>query len=321
MKRSLFILIPILIMFYLTGICCKPSEKQSESGGLEGTISISGAWALYPLAVSWADQFKQLHPGVRIEISAGGAGKGMADVLSDLVDLAMVSREIYPQEIEQGAFYVPVAIDAVVPVINAENPVIGLVKSKGIKREIFEKIWIQGESLDWGNIYDEASAGRINVYTRSDACGAAATFAAFMGKKQEDMLGTGIFGDPGMVTAVKDDTLGIGYNNINFVYDRNTKNPVDGVSVIPIDLNGNGILDENEDFYENIDLIVKAISEGNYPSPPARELYFVTKGKPPEGLVKEFLEYVLSEGQALTSEAGYVNISQDKIDTSLDKLR
>jgi len=194
-------------------------------------------------------------------------------------------------------------------------------KEKGMKKDIFLRLWIKGEKLDWGLIYGQGTVGEINIYTRSDACGAAATFAAFLDKMQEDLQGTGIYGDPGMVTAVRDDRLGIGYNNINFVYDKDTRCPVEGVDVIPVDLNENGILDESENFYSTLDLMVNAVSEGRYPAPPARELYFVSKGKPPEGLAKEFLIYVLAQGQQLNLEAGYVSISEDKIKLALDKLR
>ena len=43
---------------------------------------MSGAWALYPMAVTWSEEFRKIHPGVQIDISAGGAGKGMADCLT-----------------------------------------------------------------------------------------------------------------------------------------------------------------------------------------------------------------------------------------------
>ena len=43
------------------------------------------------------------------------------------------------------------------------------------------------------------SKEKINVYTRSDACGAAEMWAKYMGKKQEDLKGIGIYGDPGMM--------------------------------------------------------------------------------------------------------------------------
>ena len=43
---------------------------------LEGRLSFSGAFALYPMAVKWAEEFKKINPGVKIDVSAGGACSG-----------------------------------------------------------------------------------------------------------------------------------------------------------------------------------------------------------------------------------------------------
>ncbi len=77
----------------------------SPHDGPSGTVRLSGAWALYPLAVAWAEEFQRLYPSVRIDISAGGAGKGMADALGGLVDLGMVSRAVAPEETARGSEY------------------------------------------------------------------------------------------------------------------------------------------------------------------------------------------------------------------------
>ncbi|MCX9013142.1 MAG: substrate-binding domain-containing protein, partial [Candidatus Methanoperedens sp.] len=78
------------------------SQTSVSSKGLEGTITLSGAFALYPMAVRWGEEFQKLHPKVKVEVSAGGAGKGMADTLGGLVDIGMVSRDIDKSEIEKG---------------------------------------------------------------------------------------------------------------------------------------------------------------------------------------------------------------------------
>ncbi|MBP5650625.1 MAG: substrate-binding domain-containing protein, partial [Bacteroidales bacterium] len=101
-KLNFTILLLILGMLMMSSCGGKKSNTQTV-GDLEGSITISGAFALYPLAVKWAEEFQTLHPNVRIDLSAGGAGKGMTDVLADVVDLGMVSREVYPPELEKGA--------------------------------------------------------------------------------------------------------------------------------------------------------------------------------------------------------------------------
>ena len=70
----------------------KQNTEIKSDGSLEGTVTLSGAFALYPLANKWAEEFQKIHPDVRFNISAGGAGKGVADALSQAVDIGMVSR-------------------------------------------------------------------------------------------------------------------------------------------------------------------------------------------------------------------------------------
>jgi len=285
-----------------------------------GTITVSGAWALYPMMVKWAEEFQKIHPKVRIEVSAGGAGKGMADALAGLVDIGMVSREINPAEIEKGAFWVSVVKDAVVPTVNKDNPVLEGVLAKGVKRSTFIGIYVYGNITTWGQVVGRPEiTDEIHVYTRSDACGAAETWATYLGKKQEDLEGVGVYGDPGLAEAVKNDPLGIGYNNVNYAYDAKTGKPIEGIVIVPLDLNENGQVDENEDFYRARDQIIEAISTGSYPSPPARAENLVTKDKF-TGVAKEFVKWILTDGQKYALETGYVPLSEERLAEELKKL-
>ena len=58
-----------------------------------------------------------------------------------------------------------------------------------------------------------------------------------------------------------------------------------------------------------------------YPSPPARDLYFVSKGQPTDPLVIQFLLWILKEGQKHVKDAGYVNLSPAKIDQEISRLQ
>jgi phosphate transport system substrate-binding protein len=232
----------------------------------------------------------------------------------------MVSRDIYPAEIEKGAWWVSVTKDAVVPTVNENNPVLKDILSEGVKRETFVDIWITGKIKNWGQVTDNETTDTIHVYTRSDACGAAKTWAKFLGKNQEDLLGVGVYGDPGLAEAVKKDVLGIGFNNINYVYDSKTKSEVELIKVLPIDLNGNGLIDKDEDFYNSRDKIVEAIAMGKYPSPPARPLHLVSQGRPKRKVVLEFIKWVLTDGQKYVPESGYINLTEEKIAEELKKL-
>lgn len=296
------------------------ARVEAQNKDLKGTISLSGAFALYPMAVKWAEEFKKLYPNVRIDISAGGAGKGMTDALAKVVDIGMVSREIYPEEVKKGAFGIAVTKDAVIPTISEQNPLLKDILAKGLKKDAANNVFITGKYTTWGQAIGIKSATPIRVYTRSDACGAGETWAKYFGKKQEDILGVGVFGDPGLALAVKKDALSIGYNNIAYAYDNKTNKPYPGLRIIPLDLNNNGKIDADENFYNTQDELITAIISGKYPSPPARDLFFVTSGKPSNPAVTAFVKWALTDGQKYVLESGYIPLSKDKLAKELQKL-
>lgn len=309
----------LLLISLLTSVLISPALSQDKK--LKGNISISGAFALYPMAVKWAEEFKKTHPEVKIDISAGGAGKGMTDALTGTADIGMISREINPEELKKGAYPVAVTKDAVIPTMSMNNPLLGYIQRKGVKQKAFAKLWITGEAKTWGKVLGIKATLPVHVYTRSDAAGAAETWAKYLGKKQEDLLGVGVFGDPGLATAVKKDASGIGFNNIIYIYDTKTKKQANGLRAVPIDVNNNGQIDADENFYNTLDELMQAIADGKYPSPPARDLYFVTKGKPSNPVVAEFLKYVLTEGQKFVHEAGYISLSKEHISSEINKVK
>lgn len=295
------------------------STGTATSSTLQGNISISGAFALYPLAVKWAEEFKKIHPNVKIDVSAGGAGKGITDVLSNVTDIALVSRDLNPEERNKNAFEIAVTKDAVLPTISAANPYLKELQEKGLKKEDFINIYITGKVKNWNQLGLKGNAP-IRVYTRSDAAGAAETWANYLGKKQEDLLGVAIFGDPGLAEAVKKDPSGIAFSNIAYVYDSKTKKASNGVVPLPIDVNGNGKIDSVENFYSTIDDLIAGIAAGQYPSPPARNLYFVTNGQPKNALVVAFTKFALTEGQKYVYESGYIQLAPEKLTSELAKL-
>ena len=298
----------LLLILPLTGC-----DKKADDDG--GTITISGAWALYPMAQRWKTEYAKIHPEVKVDVSGGGAGKGMTDVLSGLVDIAMVSRGVFPEEIERGAVPYPVARDTVVVVVNAKGPFADKLLKRGLKKEEFQKIWLGDNPT--AEIFGEE--GELNVYTRSDACGAAETFAAFLGAKQENLKGIGIPSDPGIPEAIRSDVRGIGYCNLNYGYDPETGRPVEGVVSVPVDSNGNGKVDKDEEIATK-EFLINAIQKGVYPSPPARDLYFVTKGELSPA-AKEFIIWAMTDGQKFNDSVGYMSPNPENLAKALESLK
>ena len=156
MKNTIRLVLDVMLASLLLSAC---------GGGNQETIAISGAFALYPMMTRWAEEYQHINPNVQFDISAGGAGKGMTDALSNAVDIGMVSREISTDEEANGAYWVSVTKDAVFPVISAQNPVLNDIMVQGIPQEIFAKIFITGEIKTWGEVVGKPEiSDEIHLY-------------------------------------------------------------------------------------------------------------------------------------------------------------
>lgn len=326
-----WLLLLVLVLLLTTGCSAATTGDGNGMGPASGdaahaassgqiVLSVSGAFALFPLMTVWTQEYQALHPELTFDVQAGGAGKGMTDMLSGAADIAMLSREPRSEELEQGSFLIPVTVDSVLATVNAENPNLDALLNQGLTAEEAHGLWITQDIKTWGQLLGNGSKESVNVYTRSDSSGAAEMWALFaLGEAQEELRGTAVNGDPGVAEAVRQDPLGIGYNNVGFAYDQSTGNPIAGLRTVPLDLNGDGQISDDEAFYETRVAFTAAVAAGHYPFPPARTLYLVTKGAPDDPIV-DFYRWVLTDGQAFVDGAGYVPLTGAQIEEALGLL-
>ena len=72
MKKTLAL---ILVVLATAGA----AFAQAAPPAIQGKISLSGAWALYPMVLKWAEEFKKIHPGVKIDVQAGVAARSLRE--------------------------------------------------------------------------------------------------------------------------------------------------------------------------------------------------------------------------------------------------
>ena len=318
MKKN-FRLSCTLLMVILLANSCVVFPSSSNEDNLRDNINISGAFAIYPLMTRWAEEFQRINPGVSFDIASIGAEKGMTDVLASKVDIGMVSREVSGEEKAKGAYQIPIGKDAVFVLISENNPVLSDLLEKGVTKDALEKIFITGVIRTWGEVIgNESIKDEIHVYTRADFCGAGATWGLFLGGTQDDLLGEKKFGDPGIIQALQNDPLGIGYNNLIYAFGlEDVASP--GTVILPMDLNNNGKADVNEIFNTRTEA-TSAVASGLYPAPPSRYLYLVTNGKP-DGIIQAFLEWILTDGQIYVNQLGYVQLPNEQLEQALQSVR
>jgi phosphate transport system substrate-binding protein len=223
-------------------------------------------------------------------------------------DINASAAPLDPQKLAE-AKYTVVSRFGLVPIINEKNPALAELQQKGISRQDFLNIYFSGENKT--NSFNFASGKQVPIHVYSRGACASATFTRHFGKEIKDLNNAGgkIEDDKVLLETVAKDSLGIAYNNLGFVYDLHTRKQKDGVRVVPIDLNENGKIDQDENFYSTVDELIEKLEKSKTDLPPTGNHTFIYKSDSrPE--VKAFVDWVSKAGQAYTQELGFLRAGQ-----------
>ncbi|MEI7731322.1 MAG: phosphate ABC transporter substrate-binding protein [Verrucomicrobiota bacterium] len=250
-----------------------------------GTITAIGSDTLVILAQKWAEAYMAKKPGVKIQVTGGGSGAGLAALQNQTTDLAHASRAIKSKEIEEclKAFgkrpiEYKVALDGLSVYANPENPL------KELTIEQLKKIFT-GKIRNWKEV--GGNDAPITVYSRENSSGTYEFFKEHVLDGQ-DFAATAqtMPGTSAVVQAVAKDRNGIGYGGAAYGLDARTfkiKNDAKSPGIEPTEEN-----------------VMKQV----YPI--WRYLYIYVNPALDKGDVAAYLNWIRSdEGQKLVKDIGY----------------
>jgi phosphate transport system substrate-binding protein len=316
----------LLIMAAILIISCH-TQKQNDIKGkakqdcssASGKITLSGAWALFPLTKIWTAEFQKLYPNIQFEIIGSGSGQGLKDLLDSKADIGMISSEI-PIEDDTLVCTIPVARLAVVPIINKNNPYYQKISERGLKRDEITNLFSENKTHSWGDFFKNPSKDPVKAFIRNDLSGATDIWLKFLWMEKNELIGEGVANDEMMVKSILNNPLGIGYCNFVYIFDVNNTQIIPGIAVLPMDINSNGKIDPKEKFMENYSDLQRAMWLGKYPCVLTRDLCLATHGSPNNPQIICFLKWVLTEGQKYIEKSGYIQLRQSVINCKLNGL-
>jgi phosphate transport system substrate-binding protein len=155
------------------------------------------------------------------------------------------------------------------------------------------------------------------IYTRLQKAGAPITFATYFGYEQKDIKGKSIAGaDEHILKAVLRDSTAVSYLPVSLIYDRNTKKLVEGINVLPVDLNGNGKVNDEERFYSDLPTVVQRLentSSKDLNNVPIGYLHFSVDKKSASTDAITFIKWVIENGQKNLGDFGYLKPEPEKL--------
>lgn len=250
-------------------------------------ITVKGSDTLVILAQRWAETYMKRTPGVKVQVTGGGSGVGIAALINGTTDICDASRAMKPAEIKRcerrwkktpEAY--PCAKDGITLYIHPSNPVKGLTLAQ--LKDIYT-----GKVGNWSQV--GGGNGKIVRYSRENNSGTYVYFKEHVLQKADyDATCQNMPGTAAIVNAVAKDPAGIGYGGVAYAT---------GVKKLPVKK------DAASPAYLPTEAYVKS---GKYPI--SRSLYMYTRG-PATGEVKKYIDWMLSkEGQKVVSKVGYFPI-------------
>ena len=265
------------------------SYSDSESNGAVQEIENKGSDTLVNLALAWAEEYTGLRPDVRISVTGGGSGTGIAAMINGTVDIANASRAMKDVEVEaaeeNGITPVEfvVARDAIAVVVNPSNPV------DQLTLEQLSDIYTN-KITNWSQVGGPDRP--IVLLSRESNSG---TYVYFLenvirqGQESDLLFAPDTLLMPsseGISAEVRQNPNVIGYDGLGYVTEDQK------VIAVAQDAGGPYVLPS-----------IDTVNDGSYPI--SRPLYMYTAGEP-EGEIKTYLEWILGDGQALVSVLGFV---------------
>ncbi len=284
-------LICTFLAFVLLCAGCKAGRQRAGTGPESvQTVENKGSDTLVNLALAWAELFMHTHPDVRISVTGGGSGTGIAAMINGTVSIANASREMKHEEIAAAEangvkpLEFVVARDAIAVVVNPENQ---------IERLTLQQISdiYTGRTTNWKELGGKDRP--IVLLSRESNSG---TYVYFLenvirlGDHKSKLLFSPdtllMPSSEGISSEIRQNPNAIGYDGLGYV------TPDQKMIKVAADARGPYVLPSSA-----------TVNDGSYPI--SRPLYMYTAGRP-TGQVKEYLDWIQDGGQALVTKLGFV---------------
>jgi len=276
----------------------------------QNKVVITGVRFAYPLVEKWIKQYTTEYPKSQIVIES----RTVTD--PEKYDLLI---EAYDQErlVKEEREFISIGRYALLPIANTKSAFAKEYAEKGLNEKTYKQVFFH-------DIYaekDKTITAPFTIYTRLQKAGAPVTFAKYFGYEQQQIKGKTIAGaDEHLIKALLKDETGITYTVPGLAYDLTTRKAVEGLSIIPVDLDGNGRVSKDEKLADNLDQVLERLETEKVKNVPVEYLHFSINKSNNNPEAKRFLLWVASHGEADLHAFGYLHADPKRLQAEKEKL-
>ncbi|HUX94452.1 MAG TPA: hypothetical protein VMV47_01865 [Bacteroidales bacterium] len=308
MKKSFSSLIVLLLVTF---------SMMSGKAQASDTLRITSTPDIYNLANLLAGKYNSAIPGMTVKVIEVADNRQAAQFISRGM-LGFVSARNYPDIKNTIGWHTVVGRDVIVPVISIMNPALEELRKHGVSAEELLKI-INSPHESWNTFVPASENAFVNYYRVNDE-NIDASLASFLGTSDFNNAVKEVGNSDAVVEAVRKDIYGLGFCKLSSATDLEKQAIKEGLAILPIDRNNNGILDDNENIYNDLNHLTRGIWIGKYPKSLSSNIYAAGIDQPVGEASLTFMKWVLTEGQKYICENGFNDLLLTERQKAVDQL-
>jgi len=318
MRTILALIIVSVFMFGSSpGFCKSVIDTQPDVQAKNSTsdeIILLSSPELKNLTTSWASEFMKQNPNQKIVIANVNDYSNFYGSA-----ISIVSGNNLAFSANESNWKIALGRNAVVPIINSNNPMLDEIIHKGLSTDEFAKLTTRKEYQNWAKLIQNGQNIPIHFYILNDK-GMKACIANFVKLNESEFSGSAIETANELVVTVMKDKYAIGFCKLSEIMDPKTNEVLAGIKIIPIDRNQNGFIDNFENIYSNLAAFNRGVWIGKYPKSLSENIYAVASGKPTDQRILNFLSWMNSGGQQFLNPHGFSTLVSSEKQANMEAL-
>ena len=277
------------------------SDTANAASTLTGHVPVDGSSTVYPITEAVAEEFRKLHPKVRVEVSFSGTGGGFKKFCAAQTVINDASRPIKEREMKLAKdnniefIELPVAYDGLTVVINSENTFVDHLTVAELN-----KIWKPGSTIaNWNQVRDGFPDVPLKLYGPGTDSGTFDYFTKAINGKEQSCRSEGITfseDDNVLVSGVAGEKGGLGFFGYAYYAENKSR-----LRAVPIKTGTSTPVAPS----------LETINDGSY-TPLSRPIFiYVAKAAAGKPGVQEFVEFYLENAPILVEQVGYVKLPKE----------
>jgi glycine cleavage system H lipoate-binding protein/ABC-type phosphate transport system substrate-binding protein len=301
----------LCVVFSSSRLAANSTINQKDS------ISVQVSADLYNLTTKWANEFSSVNPGVKITVLMIPDAEASSWIVRP--GLGFVSQEDFSSLINDNIWKEVVGRDVLVPVINSKNPFLREISEQGVSPEKLLRAFTQSEYLNWESLLKIPNNKKLNYYFINDES-IETGVANFLNADHASFNGILVKNAKDMISVIQNDPGAMGFCRLSDILDSKNRQIIEKIKLLPIDRNGNGIIDYNEKIYEDLNTFTRGVWIGKYPKALYSNIYSVSATPPSGELEVAFMKWVLTDGQQFINPNGYSDLALNERQTKVNEL-